>query len=91
MTSVRSTSRCGAEGRLFRSVLPACLFGAVCLAGCATMKAPTWPWAKNDALEAEKKVAGELGEDADHVEAAKVVERLGGAQIGGSSTTGQPS
>jgi 3-hydroxyisobutyrate dehydrogenase len=25
----------------------------------------------------------ELGEDADHVEAAKVVERLGGAQIGG--------
>ena len=65
MTSVRSTSRCGAEGRLFRSVLPACLFGVVCLAGCATMKAPTWPWAKNDALEAEKKVAGELGEDAD--------------------------
>ena len=33
----------------------------------------------------------ELGEDADHVEAAKVVERLGGAQIGGSSATGQPS
>jgi 3-hydroxyisobutyrate dehydrogenase len=33
----------------------------------------------------------ELGEEADHVEAAKVVERLGGAQIGGSSTNGRPS
>jgi 3-hydroxyisobutyrate dehydrogenase len=33
----------------------------------------------------------ELGEEADHVEAAKVVERLGGAQIGGSSTNGLPS
>jgi hypothetical protein len=33
----------------------------------------------------------ELGEDADHVEAAKVVERLGGAQIGGSSTNGRQS
>ena len=28
----------------------------------------------------------ELGEDADHVEAAKVVERLGGAQIGGRAS-----
>jgi 3-hydroxyisobutyrate dehydrogenase len=33
----------------------------------------------------------ELGEEADHVEVAKVVERLGGAQIGGSSTNGRPS
>jgi tetratricopeptide (TPR) repeat protein len=39
---------------------------AACLllqAGCATMKMPTWPWSKPDG--AEKKLAGELGGDAD--------------------------
>jgi hypothetical protein len=30
----------------------------------------------------------ELGEEADHVEAARVVERLGGAIIGGTAATG---
>jgi len=41
-------------------VVAAC---AVAQAGCATLKTPTWPWAKDAA--AEKKLAGELGEDAD--------------------------
>ena len=45
--------------------LVAALACAVGAAGCATFKAPTWPWAKGDAGDAEKKVAGELGEDAD--------------------------
>jgi 3-hydroxyisobutyrate dehydrogenase len=31
---------------------------------------------------------GELGDEADHVEAARVVERIGGAEIGGRGTTG---
>jgi len=44
----------------------ACATAVVCLllqAGCATIKAPTWPWAKTGS--ADKKLAGELGEDAD--------------------------
>jgi len=39
----------------------ACTLG---IAGCATLKMPTMPWAKSDA-DKEKNIAGELGEDAD--------------------------
>ena len=37
--------------------------GLLLQAGCATIKTPTWPWAKSPA--ADNKLAGELGEDAD--------------------------
>ncbi|NDC62862.1 MAG: hypothetical protein EBZ59_02500 [Planctomycetia bacterium] len=49
----------------FCLVLAAAVGCAVGGVGCATLKAPTWPWARRDAEEAERKVAGELGEDAD--------------------------
>ena len=38
--------------------------GLVLLAGCATIKTPTWPWSKSDD-RAGSRVAGELGDDAD--------------------------
>ena len=31
--------------------------------GCATLKTPTWPWAKNDAAIGKEKVTGEVGAD----------------------------
>jgi len=46
----------GLLGLVIAAVLPA--------AGCATLKMPTMPWAKKDA-DAGRKIAGELGEDAD--------------------------
>jgi len=64
MPSVPNTTRSPIRGvpasRIWCGVAVACL----CLqAGCATIKTPTWPWSKNPA--ADKKIAGELGEDAD--------------------------
>jgi outer membrane protein assembly factor BamD (BamD/ComL family) len=47
------------DRRLFAVVI-ACV---VAPAGCATLKTPTWPWSKN--ADAEKRVSGELGADAD--------------------------
>lgn len=38
--------------------------GLLLLAGCATIKTPTWPWSKSDE-RAGSRVAGELGDDAD--------------------------
>ena len=57
--------------RLRRAGLAACTAAIACVllqAGCASIKTPnwktpTWPWSK--APSAEKKLAGELGEDAD--------------------------
>jgi outer membrane protein assembly factor BamD (BamD/ComL family) len=34
-------------------------------AGCATIRNPTWPWSKNKSTEAERQLAGQLGDDAD--------------------------
>ncbi|MFM7250184.1 MAG: tetratricopeptide repeat protein [Planctomycetaceae bacterium] len=38
--------------------------GLLLLAGCATIKTPTWPWSKSDE-RAGSRVAGEFGDDAD--------------------------
>ena len=47
-------------GRVISTAAIACV---LLQAGCATIKTPTWPWAKKPS--AEQKLAGELGEDAD--------------------------
>ena len=60
MPSVRSPSCHVTTGATVRALVAA----GLCLqAGCATMKTPTWPWSKNN--DADKKLAGELGEDGD--------------------------
>ena len=46
-----------------RAVCTAAIACVLLQAGCATIKAPTWPWAKKPSDE--QKLAGELGEDAD--------------------------
>jgi len=46
--------------RFWRPALAAC---ALAVAGCATMKTPTWPWAKP--AESADRLDGQLGEDAD--------------------------
>lgn len=46
-----------------RTICTAVVTCAFLQGGCATIKAPTWPWSKNPA--ANKTVAGELGEDGD--------------------------
>ncbi|MFM9194595.1 MAG: tetratricopeptide repeat protein [Planctomycetia bacterium] len=60
MPSDRSPSCRGTTGVAARAAAVASLF---LLAGCATIKTPTWPWAKNP--DADKTLAGELGEDGD--------------------------
>jgi outer membrane protein assembly factor BamD (BamD/ComL family) len=60
MPSVR-TSFCSRPAGLV--VFTVIIAGLLLQAGCATIKTPTWPWAKSPA--ADNKLAGELGEDAD--------------------------
>jgi outer membrane protein assembly factor BamD (BamD/ComL family) len=60
MPSVR-TSFCSRPAGLVVSTV--IIAGLLLQAGCATIKTPTWPWAKSPA--ADNKLAGELGEDAD--------------------------
>ena len=60
MPSVR-TSFCSRPAGL--AACTVIIAGLLLQAGCATIKTPTWPWAKSPA--ADNKLAGELGEDAD--------------------------
>jgi outer membrane protein assembly factor BamD (BamD/ComL family) len=60
MPSVRISSCNGPTGV---AVFAAAITCTLLQAGCATIKTPTWPWAK--AQDADKKLAGELGEDGD--------------------------
>ena len=45
------------------TTLAALLLCNALTAGCATFKAPTWPWAKNDAVEVKQKLAEEKSDD----------------------------
>jgi tetratricopeptide (TPR) repeat protein len=60
MPSVRISSSNGPAGV---AVFAAAITCTLLQAGCATIKTPTWPWAK--AQDTDKKLAGELGEDGD--------------------------
>jgi outer membrane protein assembly factor BamD (BamD/ComL family) len=48
-----------------RRPLLALLFCAAAAPGCATLKTPTWPWAKTEPAADAKAIEGQLGEDAD--------------------------
>ena len=60
MPSDRPSSSRASNGAATSAALVACV---LMLAGCATIKTPTWPWAKSP--DADKNLAGELGADGD--------------------------